>query len=250
MDSARKTETMSALTDRFLAVLERLARAMPARATPSGKASPVSVQLVAVSKWHAAPTLVELASFWASLGGAPAFGESYTQEFIEKAPLVHSALPSPPHWHFIGHLQSRKARSVAGQLALIHSLDSLSLAAALEKHTPPGQVQPVLVQVNIGREPQKSGVMPEALEPFLLSLKHSPKVLVQGLMAMPPYDPDGEFSRPFFTELRSLRDTAEQHLGQPLPHLSMGMSHDMEVAIQEGATIVRVGTDIFGPREY
>ena len=249
---------MSALTDRFMAVQERLEKAQK----KAGREAE-TIRLVAVSKWHAPPAIVELAAFWASLNGGgvaglsaalPAFGESYAQEAAEKIPLVTDALKKnntlPPQWHFIGHLQSRKAKTVAGRFALVHSLESESLAAALEKHTPAGQVQPVLVQVNIGREPQKSGVMPENLEPFLITLGQYPRVAVQGLMAMPPYNPDGEFSRPFFTALRALRDKAEDHLGLPLPLLSMGMSHDMEVAIEEGATIVRVGTDIFGPREY
>ena len=246
----------AALAGRFALVNERIARALArsgrnATAETGGAAgSPAScgLRLVAVSKNHPASVVATLASCWKADPNAlagPIFGESYVQEALEKKEALRTLAPE---WHFIGHIQSRKAREIAGRFSLIHSLDSEKVALALEKALSDGATQPVLVQVNIGREAQKSGVMPERLEALLNTLQTMPALPVQGLMCLPPYDEDGERSRPFFAELRGLAEAMRTRTGLLLPHLSMGMSHDLEVAIEEGATLVRVGTDIFGSR--
>ena len=251
---------MSDLIQRFDAVCERIAAATAA----SGR-SEDGVQLVAVSKWHGPEMIAELAAYW-NRKGTPVFGESYMQEIRDKKPgvadiLLRTAPGVSPRWHFIGHIQSKKARDVIGQFDLLHSVDSLKLAQSLQKAwqsrmagapvgldaaAPPPQA--VLVQVNIGHEEQKSGVEPEQLEELLAAIASMPELSLQGLMCIPPLVENAEESRPFFIKLRELRDQAVRHLGMALPHLSMGMSDDFEAAVEEGATLVRIGTDIFGPR--
>ena len=243
------------LVGRFASVNERIARALARSgrsvfAGTGGVGDPASVglRLVAVSKTHPASLVAALAGCWEADPNAlvgPVFGESYVQEALEKMEALHTLAPE---WHFIGHIQSRKARDIAGRFSLIHSLDSEKVALALHKALPDGASQPVLVQVNVGREAQKSGVMPEKLEELLNTLQTMQALPAQGLMCLPPYDEDGECSRPFFAELRGLAEDMRVRTGLALPHLSMGMSHDLEVAIEEGATLVRVGTDIFGAR--
>ena len=258
---------MSALTDRLDAIRDRIERA----ALRSGRTAK-DVQLVAVSKFHGAGPIAELAAHWAR-SGTPAFGESYMQEARDKMPEVDSLLSrmgtpggersgSRVRWHFVGHLQSRKAKDVVGGFDLIHSMDSIKLADALHKawqsrvagrpvglDEPAPGPQAVLVQVNVGREPQKSGVDPDGLEALIEGIAGMPGLDLRGLMCLPPLAEIGEHSRPFFTMLRELRDRAQASCGVALPHLSMGMSDDFEAAVEEGATLVRIGTDIFGPRK-
>jgi pyridoxal phosphate enzyme (YggS family) len=251
------------LTGRFEGICSRMAAA----AARSGR-NVSDVQLVAVSKWHGADAVSSLARHWAErfagdkAVGRPVFGESYVQEAVAKRAEVEALLPAAPvEWHFIGHLQSNKAREVAGNFALVHSVGSVKLGAALQKawinkvdQTPlssgqsPLPPQAVLVQINIGRETQKSGVFPEEAEALVAALAGMPELLVQGLMCLPPDMDEAEDVRPFFRKMRELRDALRKTTGLALPHLSMGMSHDFEQAIEEGATLVRVGTDIFGPR--
>lgn len=262
---------MSALTERFEAIQARVSGA----AARSGR-GPESVRLVAVSKLHPAASVAELAEYWAAHRDAPGaarplFGESYMQEAREKMPAVREllaarrpegGLAATPEWHFIGHVQSKKARDVAGRFALIHSVDSLKLAQALQKAWQTGAAtepvgldeaapgpQKILVQVNVGREEQKSGVAHEALEPLLLGIAAMPELSLEGLMCIPPLAEIGGGSRRYFVMLRDLRDSMETACGLALPELSMGMSDDFEAAIEEGATLVRIGTDIFGPRQ-
>lgn len=252
---------MTALTDRFDRIFERLVRA----AERSGR-GPQAVQLVAVSKFHGPEIVAALAAHWAAKG-RPVFGESYMQEARDKMPAVDGllaagTLPCGPEWHFVGHVQSKKAKDLAGRFALIHSLDSLKLAQALQKawrtrvtaepvglDEPPPPPQAVLVQVNVGREAQKSGVDPDALEPLLTNLAQMPELAVKGLMCLPPLQEIGEHSRPYFVMLKKLQENMRRLCGLELPHLSMGMSDDFEAAVEEGATLVRIGTDIFGPRQ-
>lgn len=251
---------MSELIQRFDAICERIASATAV----SGRADD-AVRLVAVSKRHGAAKVAELAAYW-SQKGTPVFGESYMQEARDKKPevadlLLRSAPGVCPHWHFIGHIQSKKARDVIGQFDLLHSVDSLKLAQSLQKawqsrvaaepvgleeQAPPPQA--VLIQVNIGLEDQKSGVDPRELEELLAAVSSMPELSLQGLMCIPPLVENAEESRPYFIKLRELRDQAVRRLGISLPHLSMGMSDDFEAAVEEGATLVRIGTDIFGPR--
>lgn len=236
------------LIERFTNVCERVKKAVAA----SGR-SLDDVRLMAVSKIHPAADVAELTTYWQGIRHdlfTPLFGENYVQEALQKQDDVAKMLPADklPEWHYIGTIQSRKAKEVAGRFALIHSVDSLRLATRINNAMGEGGVQPILVQVNVGREEQKSGVMPEDLNALLLEMKALPHIRVEGLMCLPPFFDDGEASRPFFVALRTLRDEAVAATGLALPHLSMGMSHDMEVAIAEGATIIRIGTDIFGPR--
>ena len=158
--------------------------------------------------------------------------------------------PRTIRWHMIGHVQSRKASIVAGAFDLIHSLDSIHLATALEKHcSAKNAKQKVLIEVNVGEEPQKTGVEMKDLDELAANIiEKCPHLELQGLMCIPPVYNAGAAARPYFARLRGLRDKLSASTGLALPHLSMGMSGDFEWAIEEGATFVRVGTDIFGPR--
>ena len=243
------------LKHNFDAVLARFDRAAQKAGRKEGDA-----QLVAVSKWHGLPSILAVARHWRALGGRPVFGENYMQEVMAKQEGAAMAGEGGLVWHFTGHLQSKKARQAVGRFELIHTLDSLTLAQNLQKTLQQGEIavknpnspllQPVLVQVNVGLEESKSGMAPEKLEEFLIALQGFGEVQVQGLMILPPFSEDPEATRPYFIRLRQMRDRLEKNLGIKLPHLSMGMSHDFEAAIEEGATLVRVGTDIFGQRQY
>ena len=168
------------------------------------------------------------------------FGENRAQELVAKA----AALPPDIRWHFIGPLQRNKVRLVRPTAVLLHSLDRASLAAAWLKG--PGEAPPALLQINIGREAQKAGVMPEdAAE--LLGEAVSIGVRVDGVMAIPPHLANPEEVRPFFRELVALRDRLATH-DRPLAVLSMGMTEDFDIAVEEGSTTIRVGRAIFGPR--
>lgn len=251
---------MSELTQRFDAVCERLETAC----LRAGR-KPETVQLAAVSKRHGAGAVAELAAYWAGSGkGRPVFGESYMQEAREKMPETAALLGDSrvrPSWHFIGHLQSRKAKDVVGFFDLIHSVDSAKVARNLHSAwesriagTPVGLDEPapgpqaILLQVNIGREEQKSGVDPDKLEELAGAVLELPGLSLQGLMCIPPAV-TAEEARPHFALLRELHAKVESACGVTLPHLSMGMSGDFEAAVEEGATLVRIGTDIFGLRD-
>lgn len=232
------TQADPALSGRWREVLERLAEA----ARASGR-TPGDVRLVAVSKLHPADAVRELAAL-----GQRDFGENYVQEALGKMETL--ALPCPDlRWHFIGHLQTNKVKYVAGRFSLIHTLDSDRLARALhERSLKLGRTQDVLIQVNLGGEEAKTGVSREELPGLAESLAGLSALRLEGLMLLPPFFDDPEAARPYFRELRQLRDDLEVRLGMSLPVLSMGMSGDFEAAIAEGATHVRVGTSIFGHR--
>ena len=225
------------IAERVVAVRERIARA----AAHAGR-SETDVLLVAVSKTHPAALVEE-----AYNAGQTCFGESYVQEFLAKTELVKV----PVTWHFIGHLQSNKVRGLPGRVALIHSVDRLSLAEEIDRQWEKvGTRAEVLIEVNLGDEASKSGVAEAALVPLLRRLALLPHLSIRGLMTLPPYLADLESIRPYF---RRLRDLATQLDALALPgvrmdELSMGMSHDFTVAIEEGATLVRIGTAIFGER--
>ena len=165
--------------------------------------------------------------------GLVTLGENRVQEALSKMGRVSGA-----EWHLIGHLQTNKARH-ASRFALIHSVDSVRLARALAQHGSP----PVLLEVNVSREEQKNGARPEAAVETALEVAR--ELELRGLMAMGP--PRGD-ARPAFAELRGLRDETEQRLGRPLPILSMGMSDDLEAAVREGSTMLRLGRVLFGDR--
>lgn len=204
--------------------------------------SAASVRLVAVSKTRPATDVVE-----AFAAGQTIFGENYVQEFTAKAAEV----TEPVEWHFIGHLQSNKVKYIAGRVALIHSVDRLSLAQEINRQWGAlGGCCDILVQVNISGEASKSGATEEGALQLVRGVSLLPHVRVRGMMAMPPFFDDPEAARPFFAALRRLSQAiaAENIPGVVMEELSMGMSGDFEAAIQEGATLVRVGTSIFGAR--
>jgi pyridoxal phosphate enzyme (YggS family) len=197
------------------------------------------VTLVAVSKTMPAAAIREAVS-----AGVKILGENRVQEAREKI----EALPGAVEWHLIGHLQTNKAKLAVGLFDCIHSLDSIRLAQELGRHAEEaGRRLRCLVEVNVGEETQKSGAAAAEVRPLLEAARRLPQLSIQGLMTIPPFLPDSESVRPFFRRLRDLRDRLESE-GWTLPDLSMGMSHDFEVAIEEGATLVRIGTAIFGSR--
>ncbi|HZO83314.1 MAG TPA: YggS family pyridoxal phosphate-dependent enzyme [Candidatus Binataceae bacterium] len=175
--------------------------------------------------------------------GAREVGENYVQEAAAK----QDALADLPdlRWHLIGHLQTNKAREAARRFALIHSLDSARVAAALARARPERRV-PVLIEVNAADEATKRGVAADAVEPLLLAVRESVEVV--GLMTIPPPAPAAEGARRYFAALRATRDRLAARTGLALSELSMGMTDDFEVAIEEGATIVRIGRAVFGER--
>lgn len=232
-------EEKAGLGERLAAVRERLAGA----ARSAGR-RPDDVTLVAVSKFHPVEAVMAAFDF-----GQRIFGENYVQEALAKQEGFPALIARGGQWHCIGHVQTNKAKDVAGRFALIHTVDSLKFAQALERRLPPGDArQAVLVQVNIGGEAQKAGVAEADLPALLEGVLALPRLDVRGLMCLPPLFDAGEAARPFFARLRELRDEQARRFGVPLPELSMGMSGDFVPAVKEGATLVRIGTDIFGVR--
>jgi len=204
-----------------------------------------SVRLVAVSKMVAAESIRQAVE-----AGVTTLGENKVQEAAAKRPLL-SALTA--EWHLIGPLQKNKANRAAEIFDWIESLDNLELAARLDRACQRlNKRMPVLIQVNAGMEASKSGILEEQALDFAGSLSSFAHLEVRGLMAIPPYTEDAEEARPYFVRLRELarRIESQKVSGISMKELSMGMSHDFAVAIQEGATLVRVGTAIFGPRTY
>lgn len=226
---------MSELAKRYLKVKERVYEACQKAGRKEEE-----ITLVAVSKFHSIEAIAEVAEL-----GQKEFGENYIQEALEKI-----ALRPDLKWHAIGPIQSKKTKEIIGKFSLIESLASESLLKEFEKRTQnDSKRQDVLLQVNIGREEQKSGLLAEEVLPFAQKLLEIPALKLCGLMCLPPLDNNPEHTRPYFIQLRELKEKVEKELNMTLPHLSMGMSADFPVAIEEGATIIRVGTDIFGPRK-
>jgi hypothetical protein len=211
-------------------------------ATRAGR-NPQEIKLIAVSKKMSREKIQAAADC-----GQIYFGENYLQEAKEK--IVH--LPPALSWHFIGHLQVNKAKTVAELFQMVETVDSLKLATVLDRHAARlGRTLAILVEVKIGGEQQKSGVLPHEAAELLGTLERLRNLRIDGLMAMPPFSADPEETRPYFRKLRRLSQELAQKklLGrQGRFELSMGMSNDFEVAIEEGATIVRVGSAIFGAR--
>ena len=198
------------------------------------------IELVAVSKTHAAEKVQE-----AIEAGQLLFGESRVQEARAKIPL----LPSRLRWHFIGHLQKNKIRHALPLFELFHGIDSLVLAQEMERIAEEEGMRPrVLLEVNVAGEASKHGFSPEALRRDLEAALSLGRLTIEGLMTLPPLAPEAEASRQYFIALRKLRDQLEAEFDVRLPQLSMGMSGDFPIAIEEGATLVRVGTAIFGER--
>lgn len=233
---------MSLSVDDFRARLATV-RGRLAAAAERVDRDPATITLVAVSKTFPAETVA-----LAVAAGVTDLGENRVQEAVAKAATV---VAPGLAWHLIGPLQRNKARAAVETFALIHTLDRPALAdrlATLVEELRPGDRQPVLIEVNLGGEAQKAGVGPGAAADLLDHTLALPQLEVRGLMAIPPWAEEAEASRPHFRALAELRARLEDHAGVALPELSMGMSHDFEVAVEEGATLVRVGTAIFGPR--
>lgn len=209
----------------------------------SGRA-PDALKLVAVSKTHPAAAVRE-----AYAAGQRDFGENYVQELVQKAESLRDL--SELRWHLIGHLQRNKARHVAPLVTLVHTVSSLELAQELGRRFAAlpdraGRRLAVLIEVSIAGEAQKHGVTPDGLGPLLDAVESEPALELRGLMCVPPFSEEARATRPHFDALRELRD---RHGGPSrLPELSMGMSHDLEQAVAAGATLLRVGTAIFGAR--
>ncbi len=209
------------------------------RAAASARRDPSGIRLIAVSKTWPAEAVREAAE-----AGITEFGENKAQELTHKL----SAVGSLGAWHFVGALQTNKARSVVGRVALIHSVDRIEVAEAIARRAErSGLSQPVLVQVNVSREPAKHGVDPDEAVAFAGCVAALEGVDLRGLMTLPPFGREPELSRPWFRKLAELGALLADVL-PGAPELSMGMSRDFEVAIQEGATMVRVGEAVFGAR--
>ncbi|HXG46563.1 MAG TPA: YggS family pyridoxal phosphate-dependent enzyme, partial [Methylomirabilota bacterium] len=216
------------IAERFRVIRERL-QAACARA---GR-DPASVTLMAVSKGQSADAIREAAD-----AGQTLFGESKVQEARHKIPQC----PDRLRWQMIGHLQSNKCRDAVHLFEMIQSVDSLPLAQEIDKWAAKqGKTMPVLLEINVAGEASKFGYPPERMLTELEAINALPRLELRGLMAVPPFVLDPERARPWFRKLRELRDRAQDRLGAPLPELSMGMSGDFEVAIEEGATLVRLG---------
>ena len=203
---------------------------------------PSTIRLVAVSKTRPASDIAD-----AFMAGQTIFGENYIQELVPKLTEVQEAV----EWHVIGHLQSNKVKYIAGQVGLIHSVDRFSLAQEIDRQWGKlGKTCEILVQVNISGEASKSGTNEAEAVQLIQKCSTLPNVKVRGLMTMPPFFDDPEAARPYFAGLRRLAEAvaAEKIAGVDMVELSMGMSGDFEAAIQEGATLVRIGTAIFGER--
>ncbi len=205
---------------------------------------PEDVKLVAVTKKVGIDTILEAID-----AGIRVFGESRVQEARNKiSDLKSMILDSQIEWHLIGHLQKNKARQSVQLFDLIHTVDSIGLAEELNRQAEKiGKIQRVLIQVKLSEEETKHGAPEDELMHLLEKIKGLNNLKIEGLMTMPPFFEDTERTRPYFRRLREIRDAAEK-AGFKLPELSMGMSNDFEVAIEEGATMVRIGTAIFGER--
>lgn len=205
---------------------------------------PDGIRLIAVTKRVETGRIIE-----ALKSGIDTFGENYAQELRDKCRVIEDSTDSKVYWHFIGRLQKNKVKYLVGKVELIHSLDSLSVAKEIDRRAQGmGTRMAVLIEVDTGGGGTKGGVGSLMLESFLAEVSELESLDIRGLMTMPPYFDDPERARLYFRRLRELRDRyASEYPG--LSELSMGMSGDFEVAIEEGATIVRVGTSIFGSRD-
>ncbi|MBF0095755.1 MAG: YggS family pyridoxal phosphate-dependent enzyme [Magnetococcales bacterium] len=214
--------------------------------------SPEQVRLLAVSKTQPVAKIAALAA-----AGQLHFGENRVQEardkqleLLQQSSLHNNNQMPPLQWHLIGSLQRNKAKQAAGMFQMIHSVDSLALAQTLSAAVPQGTCLPILLQVNVGREAQKQGLLVEELLPVLQQVAQLPGLAVQGLMTIPPISASAAEARPFFRTLAQLAAqlAAEKLAGVTMHELSMGMSQDYAVAIEEGATWIRVGSALFGSR--
>ena len=223
------------LAARLAEVLARIRRVETEFGRPLG-----SVSLIAVSKTRTSAAIREVAAL-----GQRDFGENYVQEFLGKATELADL---PLHWHFIGHLQSNKTREVAAHCDWVHTVDRERIARRLNDQRPSDKsALNVCIQVNLHNEANKAGVAPDQVEALAVAVQHMPRLRLRGLMAIPEAETEFQRQRGMFTELRQIEERLRRR-GTDLDTLSMGMTGDMEAAIAEGATHVRIGTAIFGPR--
>jgi len=219
--------------------LKAIQQRMAAACARAGR-DPATVTLLAVTKGQPPEAVAEAAKL-----GLTLFGESKVQEAKAKIPLC----PGRLRWQLIGHLQTNKCREAVELFEMIQSVDSLHLAQEINKRAEQAaRTMPILLEVNAAGEASKFGYSPERLLSEFSQINALPRLEIHGLMSVPPWTPDPEKVRPLFRQLRALKDQCERLLGAPLPHLSMGMTGDFEVAIEEGATMVRIGTALFGER--
>jgi len=228
-------DNLTEIKDRIAATANRVNR------------SPADIKLVAVSKQVPSERIIEALDL-----GQYVFGENYVQEALEKIPYIKNRSKRKAVFHFIGTLQTNKAKKAVELFDVIETVDSIKLGLTLEKHCA-ALNKPIdaFVQVNIGAEKRKTGIQPADCEKIIQGLQHCQFLNIVGLMTMPPYFADPEGARPYFKQLHQLSEdmVVKGLLGQQKPvELSMGMSQDFEVAIEEGATLVRIGTAIFGSR--
>jgi hypothetical protein len=219
--------------------LERVREQIEEAAAKVGRAAN-EIELVAITKTHPVERIREAVE-----AGHTLFGESRVQEARAKIPELASNL----RWHFVGHLQKNKIRHALPLFELFHGVDSLALAQEMNRiATEDGMHPGVLLEVNMAGEGSKFGFKPEAVRAEIEALLAPPRLSIEGLMCVPPLAEEPEASRKFFVQLRELRDSLEKEFDVKLPHLSMGMTQDFWIAVEEGATLVRVGTAIFGER--
>lgn len=222
------SENLKALEDRIQAACARAGRPRD------------SVTLLAVSKGQSVQRIEEACAL-----GLGIFGENRVQEAKAKVGLC----PDRIRWHLIGHLQSNKCRDAVALFEMVHSVDRMELACELDRWAEKlSRRMPVLLEVNVSGEGTKFGFKPDPLPAELVRINGLARLEVRGLMTMAPWSEEAEKSRPVFRRLRELKEECENELGASLPHLSMGMTGDFEVAIEEGATMIRIGTALFGPR--
>jgi pyridoxal phosphate enzyme (YggS family) len=219
--------------------LDRVREQIAQAAAKAGRAAD-DIELVAITKTHPAEKVREAVE-----AGQQLFGESRVQEARAKIP----ELPSTLRWHFVGHLQKNKIRHALPLFELFHSVDSLALAEEMNRIANEEGMRPTaLLEVNVAGEGSKFGFKPKTVRTEMESLLALPRLSIEGLMCIPPLAEEAEPSRKYFVQLRELRDGLEKEFDMKLPRLSMGMTSDFAVAVEEGATLVRVGTAIFGER--
>ncbi|HEY4870552.1 MAG TPA: YggS family pyridoxal phosphate-dependent enzyme [Candidatus Dormibacteraeota bacterium] len=225
------------MADSLEANLRRVRQAISKSAERAGR-DPGEVVLVAVTKTLPVERIREAIGL-----GLKQLGENRVQEAL---PKIEEIGPADIDWHLIGHLQSNKIKFIEGRFRMVQSVDSVGLAEALDHRLQ--SALDVLIEVNVAEEPQKTGALPADLSALAHAVHVARHLRLRGLMTVAPNTTDGEQVRPVFRELRSLRDTTSQQLGAPLPVLSMGMTDDFGIAIEEGATMLRLGRALFGPR--
>lgn len=230
-----------ALIEKIPENLRRIRQQIGAWAEEYGR-QPDTVALLAVSKTHPAEAVLA-----AHRAGQRAFGESYLQEALDK---IRSLAGYELEWHYIGRIQSNKTRDIAHHFSWVHSVDRLKIAQRLsQQRDPDAQALNICLEINISEQASKAGIAPQDAAELARTVSQLPNLRLRGLMALPAPYPDFRQQRQAFGQLRALRDRLNRELGLDMDTLSMGMSNDMEAAIAEGATIVRIGTAIFGPRE-